>query len=179
MKDITVANRYADAIYAEAKATNSVDGVLADLQNLGRLMLENKDFAVMATTAALTADDKMSVINKIGQSGMVGRLVYGLLVVLVRNKRLDLLDVIIEAVEDKVREERGEVEVTVNYAVPVTDAVRADLVARLTSITNKKVILKETIEPALLGGMKIWVGSTMYDASVKGRLDALKNRLTR
>ncbi len=179
MKDMIVASRYANALYEEAKSSGVIDEVVQDLRQLNDLVEQDKDFAILVNSAALTTADKLSAVEAIGKSGKVNRLVYAFLVVLTRNKRLNLLPEVVFAVNEHIREDRGEVEVSVSYAVPVDDAVRKALTEQLTEITKKKVLLKESIDPSLLGGMKIFVGSTLYDISVKGRLDALKNQIAK
>ena len=177
MKDIAVASRYADALYEEAKAENTLDKVIDDLKQLQTLLETNKEFATFVSTAALTSDEKLLVINKLGAG--VNRLTQGLLVVLVRNHRLALLAAVIEAVRKRQMLEKGEVEVKVDYASPVDDSVRAELKAQLTKLISKSVILKESVDPSLLGGLRVFVDSTMYDLSVRGKLDNLKAEFVR
>ena len=176
MKNMIVAFRYANALYEEAKSSGIIDEVIQDLRQLNDLVGQNKDFATLVNSAALTTADKLNAVKAIGQSGKINRLTYAFLVVLARNKRLGLLSEVVLAINKLISEDRGELEVSVSYAVPVEDSVRTALTKQLTAITKKKVLLKESIDPSLLGGMCILVGSTLYDISVKGRLEALKNQ---
>lgn len=177
MKNMAVSSRYADAIYEEAQAQGVLDAVYADLRQLDNLLNSNKEFSMFTKTAALTSGEKLAVIDKIGAK--MQRLAHGLLVVLTRNHRLMLLASVIAAMKNRMIIEKGEVEVDVHYAAEVTDSIRKELSARLAELTNKKVILNEKVEPALLGGMRVYIGSTLYDFSVRGKLDALKTEFAK
>lgn len=179
MRNYAVASRYANALYEEAKAGGIVDVVAGDMQQLDSLMKQSKEFSTLVVSPALGIDEKLAVIDAIGKSGKIDRLTYGLLVVLTRKARLPLLESVIDAVRQRIMQERGEIEVNVSYAVEVDDAIRAELTAELTKLTNKKVILRESIDGSLLGGMRIFVDSKLYDLSVRGRLESLKNEFLR
>lgn len=179
MKDMVVANRYAEAVYEEAKASGVLDVVVKDLEGLNALMNSDKSFATLMTSPALRASEKLSVVHAMGKTNKINKLTYAFLVVLAQNKRLGVLPQIFEAINQRIREDRGEVEVSVSFAAPVGDTTRKALTDQLAKITKKKVLLKESVDASLLGGMRVWIGSAMYDASVKGRLDALRNRLTK
>ncbi|MDR2870515.1 MAG: ATP synthase F1 subunit delta [Deferribacteraceae bacterium] len=173
MKDIAVSSRYAQAVYEEASAQGITEAVVGDLEQLEQLLQNNKEFATFVETAALTVDEKLAVVTKLAKAG-INRLTEGLLVVMTRNQRLGLLDAVIKAVRKLVLIEKGQVEVRVDYAAPATDNIRASLKAQLTKLTNKSVILKENVDPSLLGGMRVFVDSKLYDLSIRGKLDALK-----
>ena len=178
MKDVTVSARYANALYDEAMAQGVTATVVDDLDQLGRLLETNKEFAIFVETAALTVDEKLSVVTKLAKTG-IHRLTEGLLVVMTRNQRLSLLSSVIDAVHKLELDAKGEVEVRVDYAAPVTEDIKAELKAQLAKITNKGVILKENVDPSLLGGMRVYVDSTLYDLSIRGKLDALKSEFAR
>ncbi len=179
MKNLTIANRYADALYAEAKDSGMFDTVVADLNRLDELLRDSKDFSVLVNTSALTAEEKLTVIEALGKNGGISRLVYAFLVVLTRKRRLSILPGVVQAIRRRVLVDRGEVEAQVSYAAPVNDTIRNGLKARLAQITGKAVILKETVDPSLLGGLRVIIGSTLYDASVRGKLDAIRTQLSK
>jgi F-type H+-transporting ATPase subunit delta len=176
VKDLTVAIRYAQAVYDEAEAQGLTDTIVSDLVQLDTLLQSHKEFATLVETAALSVDEKLSVVTKLAKARL-HRLTEGLLVVLTRNQRLAMLPAVIQAVRKLVLDKRGEIEVHVDYATEVTDAIREELKAKLAQITKKSVILKENTDSSLLGGMRIYVDSTLYDLSIRGKLDAMKASL--
>jgi F0F1-type ATP synthase delta subunit len=73
--------------------------------------------------------------------------------------------------------EKGEIFVDVEYATPITESAKDDLIKRLNKLTGKAVILREALVPSLLGGLRIIIGSTCYDATIRGQLNAVKARV--
>lgn len=179
MKNYIISNRYAGALYAEAKESGTLDAVVADLEKLDELLRDSKDFSVLVNTPALMAEEKLAVIEALGKSSGMNRLVYTFLVVLTKKRRLSILPGVIQAIRKRLLGERNEVEAEVSYAAPVTDKIRDGLKAQLAKITGKTVLLKETVDPSLLGGLRVVIGSTLYDASIRGKLDALKTQLSK
>ncbi|MDR0454599.1 MAG: ATP synthase F1 subunit delta [Deferribacteraceae bacterium] len=174
-----IASRYANALYEEAKTAGLVNEVVQDLRQLKDLTEQNKDFEAFLNSIVISTADKLNVINAIGKSGKINRLTYAFLVALTKNKRLDILSETALAINKRISEERGEMEVYVSYASSAEDYIRTALIERLSALTKKKVILKESVDSALLGGMRILIGNTLYDMSVKGRLEALKNQIAK
>ena len=177
MKNMIVAFRYANALYEEAKSSALIEEVTRDLRQLKEAAENDKDFAALVNSAMLTTADKLNVIKAISDTGAINKLTYAFLVVLTRNKRLGLLPEVAFAVNKRVSEERGEAEVTVSYAVPIDDSIRTALTKQLAALTKKRVVLKESLDPSLLGGMRILIGSVLYDVSVKGRLETLRTQI--
>lgn len=179
MKNLAIANRYASALYAEAKEDGVLKQVADELNSLGKLLETSKEFSLLVNTPALTVDEKLTVIGALSKTLKLNKLVYAFLVVLVKKSRLSILADIIEAMRKRLLQDNNELEVEVSYAVDIDAKVKTSLKERLDKITGKKVILKESIDPTLLGGLRVVIGSTLYDASVRGKLDSLKTQLSK
>ncbi|GAB7140593.1 F0F1 ATP synthase subunit delta [Deferribacterales bacterium RsTz2092] len=175
-----VAVRYADALYFEALSSGNIDAVTSDLAQLKELLLNNDDFATFVSSLALSASDRIAVINALAKKGAgLNRLTQGLLVVLANNRRLNQLEAVVEVVERRIMEANGELEVRVEYAVSITDAIRKSLLSTLEKLTGRKIVLKEFVNESLLGGMKVFVDSMLYDLSLRGKFDRLKMELSK
>jgi F-type H+-transporting ATPase subunit delta len=179
VKHSIIAGRYAQALYDEAVAQKILDKVADELTLLDSLCKENRDFNTVINSPALSRDEKLGVIKGICDKAAFSKLVKGFLLVLTSNGRLAALDEVISAVKKRMMAAKGEIEVQVTYAAEVDDSVRKELKAKLAQFTGKSVVLSESVDTSLLGGLKVLIGSRMYDASVKGRLDSLKVQLTR
>jgi F-type H+-transporting ATPase subunit delta len=179
VKHSIIAGRYAQALYDEANVQKLVDQTAAELDVIDSLFKQSSDFAIVVNSPALSRDEKLKIIKKICEKARFSRLITGFLHVLTANGRLSAIEDIIAAVKEKIMAVKGEIEVQVSYASEVDDSVQAELKARLAELTGRNVILRESIDPSLLGGMKVLIASRLYDASIKGRLEALRTQLTK
>jgi F-type H+-transporting ATPase subunit delta len=173
LKNLAIAKRYAQALYLEAKAENKLKEISKDFETLSEIIL-NKEFAALMNNATLTGEDARGVLGALYKKNIVSKLTYAFLTVLSGKRRLSILPEAISAFAAFVREENNEVLAEVVYAAEVGEPVRGKLVSRLKTITGKNIILKEAVDPALLGGLKVVIGSTLYDASIRGGISAMK-----
>jgi F-type H+-transporting ATPase subunit delta len=177
MKNLTIAKRYAQAFYMEAKDTDCVETVLAELNELSVLFRQSLDFALLIKLPSINVADRLAVLAALYKGAKFSKLTYSLLVVLTRKRRLSILPDVVTAFNVLTHAEKGEILVDVDYAVPISENARDTLIKQLNKITGKTVVLREAIAENLLGGLRVTVGSTRYDASIRGRLDAIKARL--
>jgi F-type H+-transporting ATPase subunit delta len=110
--------------------------------------------------------------------GSVSPLLGNFLGVLNQNNRLDLLRPIAAAYRDLLDKRAGRVRVVVRSAVPLSDEQQDDLRRTLADSLHKEPVLNLTTDPDLLGGLVVQVGDTVYDTSVRSRLEALRTQLT-
>lgn len=179
MKYAVISGRYAQALYMEAKASGKLNEVAEELLSLLSAMKESKELDLFFNSPAISKEEKINVINAMAAKSSISKFMQAFLTVLAKNSRLYIFSDVVESVKQLIMEDNGEIEVNVDYATAVDDGIRAELVAQLTRVTGKKVILNENVDSSLLGGMKVMVGSVLYDASVKGRLDTLKQKISR
>jgi F-type H+-transporting ATPase subunit delta len=178
MADRKIARRYAKAFLDVAQEADATDWLLRDVvafaavanQNGGELYdaLSNPVFKVEERKAVLGA-----VLAKL-ESHPLAR---NLLMLLIEKGRFAELQFIAEAYGDMADERAGRVKVVVETAAPITGGLEAEVRAALERTTGKQVILETRTNPALIGGMVARVGSKVYDASVRSRLDDIRRRL--
>ena len=114
--------------------------------------------------------------------GVAGRSLDGaarnLVQVLIQNGRLELLPYIRTLYEDLRREHEGLLEVRIVTALPMSDDQVRELIARLEAKHQRKVSAKVDTDPNLIGGVRLLIGDTVIDATVRGKLDAMAAALT-
>jgi len=127
---------------------------------------------------AVAPASKKAVIARIGERLGFSRATRNFLYVVTDNRRLALLDQIVAAFETLLDERRGVERVEVRSARAIEPDQQPALAARLSRLTGKQARLEFAVDPSLLGGAVARIGSTVYDGSVRGRLQALQRRLT-
>jgi F-type H+-transporting ATPase subunit delta len=118
------------------------------------------------------------VVGKIAERLGASRVVRNFLFVLIDHRRVPMLSEIIEAFITRLDERLGFARAEVRAARQIDDSQRAALVAQLERLTGKQVRLQFTVDESLIGGVVARVGSTVYDGSVRGRLETLGRRMT-
>lgn len=168
------ARRYAQAIFEIALEKEEPDKWLADLERIAGLGSDD-DFATLMSSSKLGFDDKAKFLTE--QLGDVNPLVLNLLYLLIARGRLDMLGDIAIEYRRFLDSHRGIVEADVVTAVPLSDRDKPALEERLGAITGKKVLIKPTVDPDMLGGIIARIGGKLLDGSTRRRLEALKRDL--
>lgn len=169
-----LAQRYALALLELAKDKKAVDAVAADLERLQALI--QGDAALQAfihdprLDAAAQRKGAFAVLDRAGVSGDVRNLVG----VLIANRRLVALPQVIAAFGGLLAEQRGQQTAEVATAHPLTATQRTQIAARLTEAGYSNVKLVERVDPTLLGGLVVRIGSRLYDSSIKSKLQRLQ-----
>lgn len=169
-----VAERYAGSLYELAAQTQSVSKVEADLQRFKALLDGSADLDRMIKSPVFSAEDQFKAVaaiaDKAGLTGLVGNF----LRVVAKNRRLFAVPAMIEAFRRIAAEQRGEVAAEVTSAHALTPAQLAELKSTLTGVAGKDVTLAVTVDPSLLGGLVVKMGSRQIDTSLKTKLNLLK-----
>ncbi len=171
----SAARRYAEAVFGLAQSDASYDAWAADLDRLAAL-LEVPVAAKALTSPAVPAARKLAFITaELPDLRPPARNLVGLLL---RHDRLELLPEIAVAYRELLDRLRGIATAHVTTAVPLDDEARAVVAERLARYIGKQVRIEATVDPSILGGVVARVGDTLIDGSVRGRLEALRRRLT-
>ncbi|MBI0434325.1 F0F1 ATP synthase subunit delta [Roseomonas sp. KE0001] len=169
-----LSQRYALALLELAKDRKSVDAVAADLERLQELWQNDAPFRAFIEDPRLDASAQrrgaFAVLDRVGIGGDVRNLIG----VLIANRRLPSLPSVIAAFGALLAEQRGQQTAEVATAHPLTDTQRTQLAARLTEAGYSNVKLVERVDPTLLGGLVVRLGSRLYDSSIKSKLQRLQ-----
>ena len=166
--------RYALALLELAKERKSVDKVAADLDALFALWREDAVFRAFVEDPRLdAAEQKRGAFALLDKAGIAGD-VRSLVGVLIANRRLSALPQVAASFDALLAEQRGQQTAEVATAHPLTDVQRTQIAARLTEAGYSNVKLVERVDPALLGGLVLRLGSRLFDSSIKSKLQRLQ-----
>ena len=174
---MVVANRYACALAEVVGRTGDYRQVLRELQDFAGAYRESADLREVLLTPAASLAAKGRLLLAILQRLGVSQVTTNFLRVLVDNYRIALLDEIIEAYRRTAYDRLGIAEVKIASATDLTPLEQEAIRARFAELTHKQVEIEFHLEPALLGGVIAQIRSTVYDGSVRGQLDRLRQQL--
>lgn len=169
-----VAGRYATALFDLAREAKAVDKVASELESLGAMIEGSADFRRLVRSPAFTASQQAGALAAILKKAKIGGVTANFVQVVARNRRLFALPDMIRDFARLVAEHKGEVSADVTSAHALTAAQQKSLAAALKSSLGKNVKLSATVDPALLGGLVVRVGSRMIDTSLRTKLNSLR-----
>jgi F-type H+-transporting ATPase subunit delta len=174
-----VGARYASALFDLAKEAGSVATVSADLKSLKTMLAESADLRTLVGSPVFDAEAKGKGLAAIADRAGFSDLTKKFLGLLASQRRASALRDVITAFDALVAAWRGIVAAEVTTAVPLSPAQTSGLAAALRQALGKDPEIETRVDPAILGGIKVRVGSRLYDASLKSKLDSLKFALKR
>lgn len=169
-----IARPYASALFDIANSSNSIPQVEAGLNAIASLAADSEDFSRFLRSPVINADQKAAAIHAILEKAKADKTVANFVSVVARNGRLFALPAIISAFRERASEARGEVTADVTSAGPLTAEQVATLADTLKAKIGKSVTLNQHVDPSLIGGLVVKVGSQMIDSSLKTKLTAMK-----
>lgn len=174
-----LSDRYALALLSLADDKRAADpGVLdriaADVEALARLSAEDAAFAGFLSDPRRDARQQRAVTSEILTRVGMGREVRNLVGVLITNRRLNILPAVCAAFGARLAARRGVETAHVVSAIPLSGTQRAALTARLTEAGFSNPRLSERVDPSILGGLIVRIGSRLYDSSLKSKLQRLQ-----
>ena len=171
--------RYAQALFELAKSQREVAVVEADLKGLKALIAESADLRMLIASPTFDAEQKGKGLSAIADAAGLAATTVKFLGLVAANRRAGALPSMIAAFERIAAADRGAVSAEVVTAMPLTAAQETALAAALRTALGKDPEIETRVDPAILGGLRVRVGSRLYDASLKSRLDSLKFALKR
>jgi F-type H+-transporting ATPase subunit delta len=172
----TAARRYAEAAFDIGRTDGTLDTWERDLERLGT-MLETPELRRFLEHPAIAFARKEAVLQQVAGND-VSREAMSLVLLMVRRGRPRAIGRMVEHFGELLRRERGVQLAEVRTALPLDDAQRRALGDRLAEITGDRVEMKEMVDEDLIGGVAVRIGDTLYDASVRSRLERLRARMT-
>ncbi len=169
----SLAGRYASALFDLAAENGKVTAVEKDLETLGTALRDSADLAALTTNPELARDVQGKAMAAVASELKLSDLTANFIGVLAANRRLGKLPAIITAFKAIAAAQRGEVTATVTSAHPLSDDQLAALKTKLTQREGRTVMLSASVDPDLLGGLVVTIGSQRIDASIRTRLNSL------
>ncbi|MDP1600542.1 F0F1 ATP synthase subunit delta [Phenylobacterium sp.] len=178
-KASNVGGRYALALFDLANDENKLAAVEADLKALKSMCADSKDLRSLLASPAFSAEDKGKALDALAVKAKLNPITRKFLGLLAVNGRASALLDAISGFEELAANARGAVSARVTTAVPLTTAQSKGVAAALRTALGKDPEIETRVDPSLLGGIKVQVGSRLFDASLRSKLDSLKFALKR
>jgi F-type H+-transporting ATPase subunit delta len=172
-----MAGRYATALFELALEGNSLDAVLADLQKFDALVAGSPDLTRLVRSPVFTAEEQEKALAAVLDKAGIGGLAAKFLKVVASNRRLFAVRDMVKAFRAIVARHKGEVTAQVTVADKLSDARLNEIRDALKSVTGKDVQMDVTVDPAVIGGLIVKVGSRMVDTSLRTKLNAIKHAM--
>ena len=170
----SMAGRYASALFDLAKEQGAVGAVESDFKSLRALLDESADLRTLVRSPMISAEDQGKAIGAILAKAGANPLTASFLRLVARQRRLFAVSDMLKEFAALAARERGEVTANVATAHPLTDAQMTQLKDVLRIAIGKDVQVDTRVDPALLGGLVVKVGSKMIDSSLRTKLNNLK-----
>ncbi|MER2606750.1 MAG: F0F1 ATP synthase subunit delta [Siculibacillus sp.] len=170
-----VARRYASALFEVALEAGAVDTVGGDLETFGRAMTESADLARLVGSPVFSAEEQTRAVTAVLAKLGIGGFAANFIGLAARNRRLFVLPGMIEAYRQLVAAHRGEQVAEVTSAHSLTEDQVSSLTAALSGVAQgKEIRIVPKVDPSIIGGLIVKVGSRMIDTSLKTKLTSLK-----
>ena len=171
----TYARAFADVVFdAKLDAARAIGG----LRQIATLFNESVELRRVWENPAVPADQKRKLLDVIVQRDGIEKPVRNLIAVLIDHRRLTFLPRIVEQLEKELDARLGFTDAQISSARELGDAEKRALESQIAKSTGKKVRASYGLDPSLLGGAVVRIGSTIYDGSVKGQLEKIKETIT-
>ena len=169
----SLAGRYATALFGLARDEKQIDAVSRSLDTLEAAMAESPDFKTLVTSPLIGRTEAGKAVRALTPTLGVDPITAKFLGVLADNGRLSELKAVIKAVRKLAADNRGETTAEVTSAFPLNDDQVARIKSNLKTRLGRDVAIDAKVDPQLLGGLVVRLGSQMIDASIKTKLNNL------
>ena len=169
-----VAGRYASALFELALADKKLSAVEKDLKRFDTLLNGSADMTRLVNSPVFSTEDQVRALGGILDKAKITGLVGNFMRVVAQNRRAIVLPQMLGAFQKLLADHRGEETALVTVAAALKPAQTKELKAALKSAVGKDVALQVNIDPSLLGGMIVKIGSRQIDTSLRTKLSSLK-----
>lgn len=169
-----IAGRYAVALFELATEAGALDQVSKALQDFLSLLDESADLDRLVKNPVFTAEEQVAALDAVFRKAGISGLAANFLKLVASKRRLFAVRGMITAFQALVAEKQGIVSAEVTVASPLSEKNRAAVLEALEKQAGKKIALTERVDPTIVGGLIVKIGSRMIDASLKTKLNAMK-----
>jgi F-type H+-transporting ATPase subunit delta len=172
-----VAGRYATALFELARENDAIDAVKADLDRFDALVAESPDLMRLVRSPVFSADEQSQALAAVLDRAAIRGVAANFLLLVTRNRRLFAVRDMVKAFRELVADYRGEASAEVTVAEPLKDDHVAALKSALHAVSGKDVDLNIKVDPAVIGGLVVKLGSRMVDSSLRTKLNAIRHAM--
>jgi F-type H+-transporting ATPase subunit delta len=170
-----MAGRYATALFELALERKAIDGIMDDLARFETLVADNPDLARLVRSPVFSSDEQSKAISAVLDKAGIGGLAANFIKLAAQNRRLFAVRDMIKGFRHQVARQRGEVTADVTAAEQLSEQHLGALKDALKEVTGgKDVALNLKLDPAIIGGLVVQLGSRMVDTSLRTKLNAMK-----
>jgi len=169
-----LAARYASALYDLADESGAINAVASDLNELTKIIDDSEDFARFIKSPVISREDQSNCIAVVAAKANLSAITQKFLGLVATNRRLFALPDMIKAFQGILAARRGQLTASVTAAAELTDAQQKTLAESLKTEIGATVAVTTKVDPTILGGLIVSVGSRMVDSSLKSKLQRLK-----
>jgi F-type H+-transporting ATPase subunit delta len=173
----SLAGRYATALFELARDERQLEAVGASLATLRQTLRDSADFRELTSSPLISRDQATGAVAATAQAMRLDPVTANFLGVLAQNRRLGQLGNVIRAFNTLAADHRGETTAEVTSAHPLTDDQVQALRANLKNRLGRDVAVDLNVDPAILGGLVVKVGSQMIDGSIRTKLNSLAHAM--
>jgi F-type H+-transporting ATPase subunit delta len=172
-----MAGRYATALFDLARETNAIDAVKADLERFDALVGESADLNRLVRSPVFSAAEQLQALSAVLERAGIGGLAAKFLKLVTANRRLFAARDMVRGYRELVALHKGEVTAEITVAERLRDDHVAALKSALKAISGKDVDLNVKLDPAIIGGLVVKLGSRMVDTSLRTKLNAIRHAM--
>ena len=169
--------QYANALADIALEQGAAEPAAKQLESFGAAYKESAELRTFLGSPAVSVEAKHEVLEKIAKRLGAIKMIRNFLFVIADHRRTQLIPEMIGAFQQVLRQRQGIAEAEISSAVELSAAQKKELAATLARLTGKKIEPKYSLDPALLGGAVVRIGDTIYDGSLRSRLNEMRARL--
>jgi F-type H+-transporting ATPase subunit delta len=166
--------RYATALFELAQEAGSLDQVAGDLDSFARMMDQSEDLTRLVKSPVFAAQDQVRALEALFARAGIKGLAASFISLAARNRRLFAISDMIAGYRTLMAAQRGEIAAEVTSAEKLSASQVARLKAELKAAAGSDVLLTQTVDPSILGGLIVKIGSRMVDSSLATKLNNLK-----
>ena len=173
----SASHQYANALADVALEQGTAGPVLAQLKDFAGAYGESAELRNFLASPAVTGKEKHAVVEKLTARLGASKILRNFLFLVIDHHRTHMIPELAEALETVIRERQGIAEAQVSSAAELTEAQKKNLLQTLEKKTGKKIEAKYSLDKTLLGGAVVRIGDTVYDGSVRHRLNEMRAKL--
>ena len=173
----SLAGRYATALFGLARDEKQLEAVGASLSTVRAALRESDDFRALTTSPLISRDQAVKAVAATAEAMRLDPVTSNFLGVLAQNRRLSQLDPVIRAFNMLAARHRGETTAEITSAHPLSDDQVAALKQNLRTRIGRDVAVDLSVDPAILGGLVVKIGSQMIDGSIRTKLNTLAHAM--
>jgi F-type H+-transporting ATPase subunit delta len=172
-----MAGRYATALFDLARETNTIDAVKADLERFAALVAESADLLRLVRSPVFSAEEQVHALSAVLDRAGIRGLAAKFLKLVTTNRRLFSVRDMIRGFRELVALHKGEATAEITVAEALKDEYLDALRTALKAVSGKDVDLNVKVDPAIIGGLVVKLGSRMVDTSLRTKLNAMRHAM--